>query len=394
MEHRSTKLFREYIQIPTVQPEPDYQPAVELLIREAESLGLATITHECVPGKPVLIITWEGMEPSLPSLMLNSHMDVVPVFPEHWTHPPFSAHKDEEGNIYGRGTQDMKCVGIQHLEAVRRLKENGERLRRTIHLTFVPDEEIGGVTGMKLFVKSDIFTKLNIGFGLDEGLASPDDVIPLYFGERNKYWIKITCHGSPGHGSRFLENTAGEKAWKVINRLYEYRQEQRELLESDSSLTLGDVTTVNLTMMEGGVQVNVVPDKLTLGVDIRVTPRTDIREFEAKLRSWLDEAGSDVEIEFLVDFVDQKLTSVDKCDPWYSAVTAAFRKHDLVVRPQIFPAGTDSKFLRQLGLPALGFSPMPRTPVLLHDHDEFLNEAVFLRGIDIFVDIIKNLANV
>ena len=87
MEHRSTKLFREYIQIPTVQPEPDYQPAVELLVREAESLGLAAITHECVPGKPVLIITWEGMEPSLPSLMLNSHMDVVPVFPEHWPGP-------------------------------------------------------------------------------------------------------------------------------------------------------------------------------------------------------------------------------------------------------------------------------------------------------------------
>ena len=58
-------------------------------------------------------------DPSLSSIMLNSHMDVVPVFPEHWTYPPFSAHKDEDGNIYGRGTQDMKSVGIQHFEAVR-----------------------------------------------------------------------------------------------------------------------------------------------------------------------------------------------------------------------------------------------------------------------------------
>ena len=56
-------------------------------------------------------------------------------------------------------------------------------------------------------------------------------------------------------------------------RLYEYRREQRALLESDSSLTLGDVTTVNLSMAGGGVQVNVVPDQFTLGVDIRVTPR-------------------------------------------------------------------------------------------------------------------------
>ena len=217
-ENRSTKLFRDYVRIPTVQPQPSYEPAVDLLVREAESLGLDAVTHECAPGKPVLILSWEGREPGLPSLLLNSHMDVVPVFPEYWTHPPFSAHKDEQGNIYGRGTQDMKSVGIQHLEAVRRLKESGKRPKRSIHLTFVPDEEIGGITGMKLFVKSDVFKNLNVGFGLDEGLASPDDEIPLYFGERNKFWIKITCRGSPGHGSRFLENTAGEKVWRVINR--------------------------------------------------------------------------------------------------------------------------------------------------------------------------------
>jgi aminoacylase len=39
------------------------------------------------------------------------------------------------------------------------------------------------------------------------------------------------------------------------------------------------------------------------------------------------------------------------------------------------------------------FSPMNNTPVLLHDHNEFLNEAVFLRGIDIFTEIIQSVAN-
>ena len=113
------------------------------------------------------------------------------MFPEHWTHPPFSAQKDEAGNIHGRGTQDMKCVGIQHLEAVRRLKNQGKRLKRTLHLTFVPDEEIGGVEGMVLFVKTSLFKSLNVGFSLDEGLAGPEDEIPLYYGERNVFWIKV-----------------------------------------------------------------------------------------------------------------------------------------------------------------------------------------------------------
>lgn len=60
------------------------------------------------------------------------------IFKEKWTHKPFSAHVDGKGNIYGRGAQDMKCVGIQYLEAVRRLKLQGVTLRRTLHISFVP----------------------------------------------------------------------------------------------------------------------------------------------------------------------------------------------------------------------------------------------------------------
>ena len=48
----------------------------------------------------------------------------------------------------------------------------------------------------------------------------------------------------------------------------------------------------------------------------------------------------------------------------------------------------------KVGIPAIGFSPMNNTPILLHDHDEFLNETIFLRGIDIFEDIIANIADV
>ena len=193
------------------------------------------------------------------------------------------------------------------------------------------------------FVKTPEFRALNVGLSLDEGIASADDEVPLYYGERNCFWLKITCPGSPGHGSRFLENTAGEKAQKVINKLLEFRAEEKARLEANPGLTLGDVTTVNLTLMSGGVQVNVVPDKFILNFDIRITPSTDIAQFEEKVRGWIREAGSDIELEFIVKFTDQTLTSVDDKDPWYSAMKAAFVKHNLTVKPQIFPAGTDSR---------------------------------------------------
>lgn len=63
----------------------------------------------------------------------------------------------------------MKCVGMQYLEAIRRLKASGFKPLRSVYLSFVPDEEIGGHDGAELFAKSEVFEKLNVGVVLDEG---------------------------------------------------------------------------------------------------------------------------------------------------------------------------------------------------------------------------------
>ena len=75
-------------------------------------------------------------------------------------------------------------------------------------------------------------------------------------------------------------------------------------------------------------------------------------------------------------------------------IRTAIDKNGLKVATEIFPAGTDSRLIRQVGIPAFGFSPMPNTPILLHDHNEFLNENIFLKGIDIFCDTISEVAQV
>lgn len=63
----------------------------------------------------------------------------------------------------------MKCVGIQYLEAIRRLKASGFEPKRSVYLSFVPDEEIGGHAGAEKFAESDVFKGLNVGIVLDEG---------------------------------------------------------------------------------------------------------------------------------------------------------------------------------------------------------------------------------
>ncbi|XP_015775121.1 PREDICTED: aminoacylase-1-like, partial [Acropora digitifera] len=357
----------------------------------------------------VVILSWEGSDPSLPSIMLNSHMDVVPVFPEHWTYEPFSAHKTENGNIYARGSQDMKCVGIQYIEAIRKLKTQGVTLARTLHVTFVPDEEIGGVKGMREFVKLDEFKTMNVGFALDEGLANPTDAFKIYYGERITWWVKITCRGPPGHASSIVQLLLFQiritlsfyaKSRPFILFLFDKRNTQgysllicQFRLDSNPELRLGDVTTVNWTVSEGGVQPNVVPSDMSSVFDIRITPTTDIEEFEKMIKRWCEEAGEGVDFELLQGARTWGITSTADDDPWWSVLSSTCKKMGLTLEKEIFPAGTDSRFLRELGYPAIGFSPMNNTPILLHDHDEFLNESVFLRGIEIYCEIITALGN-
>lgn len=64
---------------------------------------------------------------------------------------------------------------------------------------------------MASFVEHPEFAKMNIGFALDEGIASEDDNYLVFYGERNTWGVKVTCSGNPGHGSKFIENTAAEK---------------------------------------------------------------------------------------------------------------------------------------------------------------------------------------
>ncbi|XP_010795291.1 aminoacylase-1A [Notothenia coriiceps] len=328
-EDLSVSLFREYLRLKTVHPDPDYDAALRFLDRIAEELDLPMRKIEVCPGRVVAIMTWEGKNPTLKSVLLNSHTDVVPVYQEHWKYDAFSAFKDAEGNIYARGTQDMKCVTIQYIQAVRRLKAEGRKLMRTVHLMFVPDEEVGGHKGMESFVKNPEFKKLNIGFALDEGLANPGEAFTVFYGERNPWWITIHCPGSPGHGSRFVENTAAEKL-----------------------------------------------------------------EFERQIKEWCKEAGEDVTYEFAQKHMNQNMTSTEENDPWWSAFSAACKAMNITLEKEIFPAATDSRFIRAVGIPAIGFSPMNRTPILLHDHNEFLNEKVFLKGISVFERLISALASV
>lgn len=66
--------------------------------------------------------------------------------------------------------------------------------------------------------------------------------------------MRIHCPGQPGHGSLLLDNTAGEKARKILDRFYDLREQERKKLDDDPSLSTGDVTSINLTVIRVSIR--------------------------------------------------------------------------------------------------------------------------------------------
>lgn len=183
--------------------------------------------------------------------MLNSHMDVVPAYPEFWAHPPFAAEMDENGNIYARGAQDMKSNAMQYLAAIRALKREGiDLLKRTVHIVFVPSEEFGS-RGMMGFVNTDEFRKLNVTFALDEGglILNDEGVLYVFCGERTQARLQLIVQGQSGHGARLFGNTPGEKLVYVLSKFMELRKEELRKF-TELKYSYGNVTTINLTKLQ------------------------------------------------------------------------------------------------------------------------------------------------
>ena len=253
------------------------------------------------------------------------------------------------------------------------------------------------------------------------------------------WWVDVTATGPTGHGSRFIDNTAVEQLIDLANKALAFRTRQKHDLlgmadhencthavvaaakskqnggigNGDSGngkkKTLGDVTTVNITTLQAGVKagdgfaINCVPPIAKCSLDIRISPHMPPSEMRALLDTWCRECskapedGSQLTWKFSLDANNSEehaTTSTDKVsNPWYGVFCDTLQDMKCDISPQVFPAATDSRFLRALGIRALGFSPMRNTEILLHENDEYIPESTFLEGIGIYVGLLHTLGS-
>lgn len=141
----------QLIRFPTVSSiaakDGTYVQCATWIFNELKSVSVfdsVFLLPEAPDHSPVVVAIWKGIDPSLPIILLNSHYDVVPATADDWVQSqqqPFSGLR-QNNNVYGRGTQDMKSVCIQYIEAIRKIIKLYPEYQpqRNIYLTFVPDE--------------------------------------------------------------------------------------------------------------------------------------------------------------------------------------------------------------------------------------------------------------
>jgi len=121
--------------------------------------------------------------------------------------------------------------------------------------------------------------------------------------------------GTPGHASLLHDDTAAEKLMYVVNKILEWRTMEKN--KCSQGMDIGLVTSVNMTMLDGGCQLNVVPPELSAGFDVRLAVDVDYSAINDTILGWCREAGDGVRLEVVKKCEQTTPTKLDDSNPWW-----------------------------------------------------------------------------
>ena len=360
---RVVELTRLLVSVDTRNP-PGNEGPIEDTVREALERWRPRWTRvEPAPGRLSLVAEiprgdHDKGDAARPCLIVNGHLDVVPVKESAWSTDPFDPQVSD-GRLYGRGTADMKGGIAAAVCALDTLEEAGVEPGCDIIFHLVADEERGGTWGTKVL--------------LDEGLIRGDAcLIPeptdmqLCIAERGLLQALISVEGRPGHGSRPREGVSAiEHAARVVLALHaaDYGDEEHPLLGQP---------TANVGTISGGSTFNTVAEACVIGLDRRILPGATQESTEKSIRHLIESAGVEgLRYRFDVDTFGEA-SEMPHDDPWVQVVGDAVARAT-ESRPETIGMSftTDARFVRnQAGIPAVVCGPGAVEQA--HGNDEFV----------------------
>lgn len=248
----------------------------------------ATLIPDATGGKANLYATIGPQDRS--GVMLSGHTDVVPVDGQVWTHPPFQL-TEADGRLYGRGAADMKgfvaCAIAAAISAAQR------PLRTPLHLALSYDEEIGcmGVRSLIDMLAGAPVRPAMCIVGEPTGMQ-------VATGHKGKIALRATCIGREGHSA--LAPMALNALHLAADFITALRALQAEVAATGPRDGDYDVpyTTLHAGKMQGGVQVNIVPNHATVDFEIRSLAGDDPETLISRLRTAAEAIVAPLRAEF------------------------------------------------------------------------------------------------
>ena len=294
---RQVEFLAELVRVPSDNPPGDCAGAAERARELLESLLDLEVETDMVPEAAARasgmvsatnLIVRRRFGNGGPTIVLNAHGDVVPPG-SGWSRDPYGAEIDDGDHglvMFGRGVAVSKAdlaTFTWALLALMELEKHGASLHGAVELHFTYDAESGGNLGPRRL--------------LQQRLTRPDLAICAGFSyavtsaHNGCLHLEVIVNGKTGHAAVPSSGVdALEATTRVLQALYTHRS---ELAQRRSRVPGIDTPTLNVGLIQGGINTNVVPDRVTLRLDRRIVPEESTVEVEAQLRALIAAAVAD-----------------------------------------------------------------------------------------------------
>jgi len=221
------------------------------------------------------------------SIVFNSHIDTVRPISSEWKTNPFDL-KIEKDYSYGLGAVNCKGSAAVHLYLAKNFKKLFPNIKENIDFTFVTDEENLGPDGTKYLKKQKVIKPHTLILGAP---TNNNFVIE----ERGVFWLEINVSGKTSHaGEPHKGVNAIEKSAKIINEL---NSNFKKFLKKYDIGT--HKSTINVGIVSGGENVNVVPSKTRIVVDRRITHKEDVKKAFNEIKKFILKIDRSAKVKFL-----------------------------------------------------------------------------------------------
>jgi acetylornithine deacetylase/succinyl-diaminopimelate desuccinylase-like protein len=378
-----------YLRIDTTNPPGREHLAVGYLAEILRREGIPFHVARTANGRANLWARLSSPRSNGRALILLHHMDVVSPGPG-WTVPPFSG-EIRDGRLWGRGALDDKSLGIAELAAFVDLKRRRVPIERDVIYLAVADEENGGIEGTSWLLehRPEMFAGAEAVLG-EGGRAQTAGGRLLWWGievaQKRPLWLEIAAAGRGGHASGLNPESATHQLvaglarvlqrparWRVTPAARQYahaiaplhNEHWKRVLSGIDEVVKPDgpsefllpgmanlfLDTVQVTVLRGGERINMVPERASALVDVRLLPDTDAQAFLAGIEESL---GKGFDVKVLV--TSPPVAPSPASGRLYGALERVLAS-DAPVVPTFVPGFTDSRYFRERRIPAYGVTP-------------------------------------